>query len=179
MTFSRYSCDAVSDQEVLRRLDSHHRAGTMTRREQSDHNVFFLPGKRQKRKLTVNRSHRQSNCQTRQTYHTSPDASSTREICVGLSSSRGTWERRQVNWIWSLQPPQTMTAETHNVLPPEGVFRVVQQEFFSHIRAIESDCAAGNTRSRGRKSAFYHFIWLPTATPNTSIATDCITTTLQ
>lgn len=29
-------------------------------------------------------------CQTRRTFRTSPDASSTREICVGLSSSRGT-----------------------------------------------------------------------------------------
>lgn len=45
----------------------------------------------------------------------------------------------------------TVTGGTYNVLFPEGVLGVVQQEFFGHIGAVEPDCAAVNTGSHGRK----------------------------
>lgn len=64
---------------------------------------------------------------------------------------RGDTTIRKLENYWSLEP--SLSAESHNVLLPEGVFGVVQQEFFGHIRAVEPDCAAANTRSHRRRLA--------------------------
>lgn len=56
---------------------------------------------------------------------------------------------------WSLEP--SMTAGTYNVLLPEGVFGVVEQKFFGHIRAVEPHSAAVNTILNRGKLAFHIF----------------------
>lgn len=85
-------------------LDSHYRAGAVTRREQSDDKIFFLAGKQQKNSFQTTEVRRKNRPEQKvSTCRTSPDASSTREICVGLSSSRGTWKTWQTAWcqLWN------------------------------------------------------------------------------
>lgn len=97
MTFLCVLC--LQNLWVLKRFDLHNRSRTVACRKQRNYKIFFLSKRRrisQKDTFTMNYwlhiwQDWTLNSRGNDDF-TSPDASSTREICVGLSSSKATWE---------------------------------------------------------------------------------------